>query len=262
VEKTKALIVGDGAIGKTCLLNRFTNESIDWESEEPEYEPTTFNNFVLSWESDEHGSLEVEMWDTAGQEAFEQLRKLSYPGTDIYLVGYSTTSSISLNNIEHKWIPEITENHTGDDKPWLILVGTKKDIRDGVTEEAAKEAAKKINACALVDTSAKDPDENSSGIHALTDMMMKLAFKKIKGEPRPDWGAFEAHEVKAPPKSEVKTAPAPAPVGEGPSDVKTGPCPPAEPKAAAPAPKKEAAPPKGDSSEPAKGGDGCKCTIM
>merc|ERR1712196_525691 len=103
----------------------------------------TFNNFVLSWESDQHGLLEVEMWDTAGQESFEQLRKLSYPGTDIYVVGYSTCSSISLTNVEHKWIPEIKDNMDGQDEPWIILVGTKCDIRDGVKTEDAVAVAKK-----------------------------------------------------------------------------------------------------------------------
>merc|ERR1711998_588484 len=246
---TKALIVGDGAIGKTCLLNRFTNESIDWDSEEPEDEPTTFNNFILSWESEEHGNLEVEMWDTAGQEAFEQLRKLSYPGTDIYLIGYSTTSNISLNNIEHKWIPEIVENHTGDDKPWTIMVGTKKDIRSEVTVDAAKTMASKINACALIDTSAKDPDPKAAGIADLTGLMMDLAFKRINKENRPDWGAYEKHEAKEV-KSEVKQAPAPAAnLPAGPSNVKKGPDPaktpePAKttPPASGPAPTAKKAP--------------------
>jgi len=244
--KTKSLIVGDGAIGKTCLLNRFTNESIDWEQEEPEYEPTTFNNFVLSWESDEHGSLEVEMWDTAGQEAFEQLRKLSYPGTDIYLVGYSTTSNISLNNIEHKWLPEITENHTGADKPWIILVGTKKDIRSEVTLEAAIGVAVKINACNLVDTSAKEPDPQASGIHELTDTMMRLAFKKINGEPRPDWTApGKASTAPAAPAAPAPAAPAAAPAAKATS-----------------APAKPASKPKdskGAAEEPSDAG--CKCVI-
>merc|ERR1719201_2266663 len=115
----KALIVGDGAIGKTCLLSRFTNDAIEWDNDgEPEYEPTTFNNFILNWKTDEGEELEVEMWDTAGQEAFEQLRKLSYPGTDIFLVGYACNERSSLNNIQHKWLLELKEV---DPDPWFIL---------------------------------------------------------------------------------------------------------------------------------------------
>merc|ERR1712100_446314 len=105
--QAKVSIVGDGAIRKTCLLTRIQGEEeLDWE--DPEYQPTTFNNFVMTWEC-EGQSGELEIWDTAGQEAFEQLRKLSTPGTDVYLVGYSVVSSTSLSNIQHKWLPEIEE---------------------------------------------------------------------------------------------------------------------------------------------------------
>merc|ERR1712216_391058 len=161
----KVLIVGDGAIGKTCLLDKFASKTIDWESD-PEYEPTTFNNFVLNWTGDtelesilQGQDMTIEMWDTAGQEAFEQLRKLSYPGTSIYLVGYSTIESASLSNIQHKWLPELKET---DANPWIIIVGTKSDLRGGghscVMADDIKNMCKMVNACAWVETSAKEED--------------------------------------------------------------------------------------------------------
>merc|ERR1711871_777357 len=87
-DKVKAIIVGDGAIGKTCLLSRLTNNTINWgeNGEAPAYEPTTFNNFLIPMDSQtEEGDerhFDLELWDTAGQEGFEQLRVLSYPATD------------------------------------------------------------------------------------------------------------------------------------------------------------------------------------
>jgi len=211
MSRTKILIVGDEAIGKTCLINRFTNQSQDWNDEEPEYEPTTFNNFQLEWELDDTGeALTVEMWDTAGQESFEQLRKLSYPGTDLFLIGYSTTSKTSLNNIEQKWLPEIKENCPDTDKPWFIMVGTKKDIRSEVSVEAAKELAAKIGACALVDTSAKDNDEKLSGVGALTALMKKLAFMKSQKQTRPNWGDFEPKAHTSTPAASTPAASTPA----------------------------------------------------
>ena len=59
----------------------------------------------------------------AGQESAEELRKLAYPGTDIYLLGYSCGSSASLQNVKDKWWPEVLQDCTGD--PWVVLVGTK-----------------------------------------------------------------------------------------------------------------------------------------
>jgi len=213
--KCKSLIVGDGAIGKTCLLSRLTNEAIDW-SEEPEYEPTTFNNFNLVWDDeDEQGNarqLELELWDTAGQEGFEQLRTLSYPGTDIYMVGYACNSLISLNNIEHKWMVEINKcrdeaGETG--APWIIMVGTKSDIRTDVTLEKAKEVAKAINACTLVDTSAKVDDPEEAGVLGLEGLIKMLGFMKAGGKPRPNWGDFDGDKGSEP--DPVKSDPEPDP---------------------------------------------------
>jgi len=63
----RVVIVGDGAVGKTSLLSQLTKENVGhWESE-PRYEPTTFNNHVEYWEY-EGKEIEVELWDTAGQE--------------------------------------------------------------------------------------------------------------------------------------------------------------------------------------------------
>jgi len=202
---SKALIVGDGAIGKTCLLSRITNNAIEWEDGDVEYEPTTFNNFNLTWDTEtEEGdskTLDLELWDTAGQEGFEQLRTLSYPGTDVYLVGYACNSAISLRNISSKWMEEIKrcrEENEEAGEPWVILVGTKKDIRSDVTEEMAADMAKTINACALVDTSAKLPDKATNGVEELENLMMSLAFMKADGEDRPNWegAAKEAAPVK------------------------------------------------------------------
>ena len=49
----------------------------------------------------------MELWDTAGQEAFENLRRLSYPGTDVFVLVYDVGNASSLDNIMNKWVPEI-----------------------------------------------------------------------------------------------------------------------------------------------------------
>ena len=56
------------------------------------------------------------------QEDYERLRPLSYPGTDIALICFSVNNIRSLENIEQKWVPEIT--HHIPNTP-MILVGCK-----------------------------------------------------------------------------------------------------------------------------------------
>lgn len=71
--------------------------------------------------------MNLGLWDTAGQEDYDKLRPLSYPGTHIFLVCFSVVSRESLENVTAKWLPEIS--HYAKGVPF-ILVGTKADLRD------------------------------------------------------------------------------------------------------------------------------------
>jgi len=252
--KAKVTIVGDGAIGKTCLFSSITNQAVNFDDGDPTYEPTTFNNFKLQWETEDGDEVNLEMWDTAGQESFSQLRKLSYPETDIYILGYSTTSQISLSNIENKWLEELRENmEEGRDDPWLVLCGTKVDIRDlndgGVSKKQASDLATKIGCAEFLETSAK----TRKGVEELKAIIMSIAVAKGKGEPLEVWNGEDDGD-KQPEADVASPAEAPAadtaasdtaPAADAPkaenSDQKT-----AEVKPAAPAAKKEKKPPKSE----------------
>lgn len=157
----KAVIVGDGAIGKTCLINVLTNTStIDWD--DPEYVPTAAANMTCEWtyagEDGEQQDYEMEIWDTAGQEALSHLRKVAYPGSDVFLVGYDMTSATSLKNVGDAWVDEISEHCHAD--CGIVLIGTKHDYweekgKKGTTWKAGYEMAEKIGASFFVCTSAK-----------------------------------------------------------------------------------------------------------
>ena len=45
-------------------------------------------------------------WDTAGQEAYEEARRVCYSGTDVLLIGFSIVEPDSLANVENLWAKE------------------------------------------------------------------------------------------------------------------------------------------------------------
>jgi len=118
--KRKLVVVGDGGCGKTCLLIVYA------ENRFPEaYVPTVFENYVTIV-SFEGKSVELALWDTAGQEEYDRLRPLSYPESDVILIVFSIDFPVSLANVQDKWYPEVA--HFCEGTP-LLLVGTKTDLR-------------------------------------------------------------------------------------------------------------------------------------
>ncbi|OBT79254.1 rho family, other [Pseudogymnoascus sp. 05NY08] len=124
----KLVLLGDGASGKTSLLNVFTRGYFPTV-----YEPTVFENYVHDIFVD-NVHIELSLWDTAGQEEFDRLRSLSYDDTHAIMLCFSVESADSLENIESKWVGEIAENCPGVK---LVLVALKCDLREN--DDAAGE---------------------------------------------------------------------------------------------------------------------------
>ena len=73
------------------------------------------------------------------------------------------------------------------------------DIRDpSVTREEVEKVAKRINACYLVETSAKIEDKEQSGVADLEDAIMTIGFYNFDGEDRPNWGDLNGEQPDTP----------------------------------------------------------------
>ncbi|OJD20757.1 GTP-binding protein rhoC [Blastomyces percursus] len=119
----KFVVVGDGGCGKTCLLISYSQGYF------PEkYVPTVFENYITQTMHVPTGkTVELALWDTAGQEEYDRLRPLSYPETDLLFVCFAIDCPVSLENVMDKWYPEVL--HFCPTTP-LILVGLKSDLRN------------------------------------------------------------------------------------------------------------------------------------
>ena len=157
----KLVVVGDGAVGKTCLLVVYTKGEFP-----SEYIPTVFDNYTAKVKIDET-TYPVQLWDTAGQEELENIRTLSYQGTSVFLLCFSVTTPTTFDNLTSVWIPEI-KRYCSEKNPKIMLVGTKTDLRndqtvldelkaDGkapITKEQGEAKAREIGAIGYAECSA------------------------------------------------------------------------------------------------------------
>ncbi|KAL3839889.1 hypothetical protein ACJIZ3_024480 [Penstemon smallii] len=176
----KCVTVGDGAVGKTCMLICYTSNKFPTD-----YVPTVFDNFSANVAVDGN-IVNLGLWDTAGQEDYSRLRPLSYRGADVFVLAFSLISRASYENVVKKWMPEL--GRFAPNVP-IVLVGTKLDIREDrgynlpdhihmgssniITTAQGEELRKQIGASAYIECSSK----TQQNVKAVFDTAIKVVLQ-------------------------------------------------------------------------------------
>ena len=138
----KILTLGDTSVGKSSIVLRFTDEKFD-----DNQFSTIGIDFKTKFIKKGDSSVKVLIWDTAGQEKFQNIARQYYKGANGVLLIYDIGSRKSFQRIDF-WLKELKENNKLEEL-FICLVGNKIDLEDKreITSEEGEQYAKDNNIC-------------------------------------------------------------------------------------------------------------------
>ena len=132
------VLVGDKAVGKTCLINRYFKNR---------FSPTISNigidkdiKFVKLGEEE----YKLTVWDTVGQERFRALPRKYYQNADGVLLLFDVTDEETFMHV-NDWIKDVKDNSGKESDVIIYILGNKIDMPERViTKEKAEEFSKSL----------------------------------------------------------------------------------------------------------------------
>jgi small GTP-binding protein len=135
MENIKIIVVGETEVGKTCIINQYINQNFDFN-----HLPTIAMDKSKKEIEIEKTNLNLEIWDTAGQEQYRATNKIFMKGAKIALLVYDITNEESFEQINywHETVKDMNKENI-----IFCLVGNKNDLYEKrvISEEKGKKFA-------------------------------------------------------------------------------------------------------------------------
>ncbi|MHA1273706.1 MAG: Rab family GTPase [Promethearchaeota archaeon] len=169
----KITVIGDGAVGKTSLIKKYTQGSF-----QKDYIKTLGAQFSKYDEEIEGDTVKLFFWDIAGQQEFDFMRPTFYKGSKAAIIVFSLEDNEhGKESFEHivDWHEDI-KKYCGD-LP-IVLFGNKVDLVDESKLDDSKvlELVKERNFLGYYKTSAK----TGSGVYEAFQAIIKELYNRYK----------------------------------------------------------------------------------
>ena len=162
----RVVFIGDSSVGKTSIISRLVSNT--YNSNE---QTTVGAMFVIYSETVKNERIEMQIWDTAGQEKFRSLGPIYYRSAQVGIIVADVTN---INSFEHldEWVDSFRKIAGSD--ALLVVAGNKADMGDErqVSNEAMDSWAA-ANGIKWFLTSAKD----GSGIHDMIHFIANYLYE-------------------------------------------------------------------------------------
>ncbi len=116
----KYILVGDYAVGKSNILLRFSNNEFNTN-----YFSTIGVEFSIKKLKVNNKNIRIQVWDTAGQEAFRAITRTYYKNSACALIVYDITNRKSFQSIK-SWLETCRDMCSKN--VLIVLIGNKSDL--------------------------------------------------------------------------------------------------------------------------------------
>lgn len=170
----KLVLAGDGAVGKTTLVQKFVEEKFN-----EDYIATIGAN-IMKKEYKLRGEDVVcnfSIWDLAGQDLFKRTRKSYFSNASAGIIVFDVTRRETFEHV-NSWMAEF--KNIGKPIP-IVLVGNKIDLEEQrlVNPEEAETLAKELN-LSYIETSAKEGQNVEEVFEMLAFFLVKNNFSQME----------------------------------------------------------------------------------
>ena len=185
--KLKIMVLGESMVGKTSLINRYTNDKFV-----ERYLCTIGIDFQEKIVKKNDREVKIQIWDTAGQERYRNVAKSYFQTSNGFVIAYDINNKDSFEKVKY-WIEQIKT--ISDEKTKFVLVGTKCDLQlREVSEEKGNSLANKLG-IKFFETSSKLNINITEAFNSLIDDILLnyrgskrksliISSKKTKKEPK------------------------------------------------------------------------------
>ena len=168
----KLILGGDGAVGKTSIVKRFTEGTF-----QKDYK-ATIGTSIYKKECTFEGldsRVRFVIWDLAGQPQFKRIRPSYLSNSGAGILVFDVTNRTSFENIRN-WYREITESAPQD--IFLILVGNKIDLKESrVVSNAEGKALAEELGLSYIESSAKTGENINEAFKMLALQLIQRFMK-------------------------------------------------------------------------------------
>ena len=110
IQSIKVVLVGESGTGKTSIIQKYCNDVFTEDTN------TTLGcaNETKVIHLSNKKQIKLNIWDTAGQEAFRSINKIFYKDAQIVVLVYDITNQKSFQEVVNYWYYE-TRSHISND---------------------------------------------------------------------------------------------------------------------------------------------------